>query len=326
MQRRFFVHAAATSTALASLGISASAQGIFPSRPVTIVVPFGPGGPTDLTARLVAEKLATRWGQAVVVDNKPGAGGNVGSALVAKAAPDGHTLVLGVTGSHAINLALYKSLPYHPLRDFEALTQATIFPNAIAVKADVPARNLQELIALARSRPGRLNYGSDGNGTGSHLGMEMIKSEAQVFMTHLPYRGGAAMLNDLAAGILDIGITGLPAVLPLAKTGKIRIVAVTTAQRVAAAADIPTVAEQGFPGYVAAPWAGFFAPRGTPASISAKLSEDLIWALTQPDVRQRMADGGSTIVASKPDEFRRFIQLEMDRWQRAVKTSGATVD
>ena len=294
MQRRFFVHAAATSTVLASLGISASAQGIFPSRPVTIVVPFGPGGPTDLTARLVAEKLTTRWGQAVVVDNKPGAGGNVGSALVAKAAPDGHTLVLGVTGSHAINQALYKSMPYHPLRDFEALTQATIFPNAIAVKADVPAKNLQELIALARSRPGRLNYGSDGNGTGSHLGMEMIKSEAKIFMTHLPYRGGAAMLNDLAAGTLDVGITGLPAALPLAKTGKIRIIAVTTGQRVAAAADIPTVAEQGLPGYVAAPWAGFFAPRATPPNITAKLSDDLIWALTQPDVRQRMADGGHT--------------------------------
>ena len=326
MQRRFFVHAAATSTVLASLGISASAQGIFPSRPVTIVVPFGPGGPTDLTARLVAEKLTTRWGQAVVVDNKPGAGGNVGSALVAKAAPDGHTLVLGVTGSHAINQALYKSMPYHPLRDFEALTQATIFPNAIAVKADVPAKNLQELIALARSRPGRLNYGSDGNGTGSHLGMEMIKSEAKIFMTHLPYRGGAAMLNDLAAGTLDVGITGLPAALPLAKTGKIRIIAVTTGQRVAAAADIPTVAEQGLPGYVAAPWAGFFAPRATPPNITAKLSDDLIWALTQPDVRQRMADGGSTIVASKPEDFRRFIQLEMDRWQQAVRTSGATVD
>ena len=326
MQRRHLIQALAASAGLSTIGQGARAQAAFPTRPVTIVVPFGPGGATDLTARLVAEKLGARWGQPVVVDNKGGAGGNVGSALVAKAAPDGHTLVLGVTGSHGINLSLYPNMPYHPQRDFEPLTQATIFPNAIAVHPSVPAKDLRELIALARSRPGQLSYGSDGNGTASHLGVELIKADARVYITHIPYRGGASMLNDLVGNQIDIGITGLPASLPLARAGKVRLVAVTTAERAAVAPEVATVAEQGFPGYVAAPWAGFFAPRGTPPAVTARLADDLIWALTRPDVRQRMAEGGSTIVASRPEEFRRFLQLEIDRWARAVKVSGARLD
>ncbi|MBA2965346.1 MULTISPECIES: Bug family tripartite tricarboxylate transporter substrate binding protein [Ramlibacter] len=323
MDRRSMILGAAA----AGLGLPAArAQATFPTRAVTIVVPFGPGGPTDLVARLVAEKLATRWGQPVIVDNKPGAGGNVGSALVAKAAPDGHTLVLGVTGSHGINVSLFPALPYHPLRDFEPLTLATLFPNAIAVHPGVPAQNLRELLALARSKPGQLSYGSDGNGTASHLGVELIKTDADVFITHIPYRGGASMLGDLAGRQIDAGITGLPAALPLARAGKIRILAVTTAERTPAAPELPTVAEQGFPGYAAAPWAGFFAPKGVPPAVLARLSDDLVWALTQPDVRQRMAEGGSTIVASKPEEFRRFLQAEIARWARAVQASGAKID
>jgi tripartite-type tricarboxylate transporter receptor subunit TctC len=274
----------------------------------------------------VAEKLSARWGQPVVVDNRAGAGGNVGSAYVAKAPPDGHTIVLGVTGSHGINVSLYPNMPYHPVRDFEALTQATSFPNAIAVHGDIPAKDLRELIAFARSRPGKLSYGSDGNGTASHLGMELIKTEAKIFMAHIPYRGGASMLNDLVGKQIDIGITGLPAVLPFVKSGRLKILAVTTGERAEVAKDIATVAEQGFPGYVAAPWAGFFAPKGTPAMTLAKLSEDLIWALNQADVKQRMAAGGSGIVASSSENFRGFVQREIERWANAVKSSGARLD
>ncbi len=329
MQRRSMIRwtlGAAGAAASAAVAPLARAQGAFPTRPVTLVVPFGPGGATDQTARLVAEKLSARWGQQVLVENRPGAGGNVGAALVARAAPDGHTLVLGVTGSHGINPALVPNMPYHPLRDFESLTQATIFPNAIAVHPGVPANTLAELVALARSRPGRLSYGSDGNGTASHLGMELIKAEAGVFMVHIPYRGGAAMLSDLVGRQIDAGLTGLPAALPLARAGKLRLLAVTTAARVAAAPEVPTVAEQGFPNYVAAPWAGFFAPKGTPAPVTAKLADDLVWALTQPDVRQRLAEGGSTVVASRPEDFRRFVQQEIERWARAAKVSGAKLD
>jgi tripartite-type tricarboxylate transporter receptor subunit TctC len=326
MQRRHFFQTTATLLGATVAASPAGAQSAFPNKAVTLVVPFGPGGATDLTARLVAEKLSTRWGVPVIVDNKPGAGGNVGSGLVARAAPDGHTLVLGVTGSHGINVSLVPNMPYHPVRDFEALTQATLFPNAIAVHPSLPVKSLKDLIAYARQRPGQLSYGSDGNGTASHLGVELIKAEARIFLTHIPYRGGAPMLSDLAGKQIDIGITGLPAVLPLAKAGKVRILAVTTAQRAPVAPDIPTVAEQGFPGYVAAPWAGFFAPKGTPPAITQKLSDDLIWALTQPDVRQRMAEGGSTIVASKPAEFKQFVQLEIDRWARAIQASGTKLD
>jgi len=326
MQRRHFLNTTSGLIGATVLAQPALAQAAFPNKPVTLVVPFGPGGATDLTARLVAEKLSARWGVPVVVDNKPGAGGNVGSALVARAAPDGHTLVLGVTGSHGINVSLVPNMPYHPVKDFEALTQATLFPNAIAVHPSLPVKSLTDLVTLARQRPGQLSYGSDGNGTASHLGVELIKSEARIYVTHIPYRGGAPMLSDLVGQQIDVGITGLPAVLPLAKAGKVRILAVTTAQRSTVAPDIPTVAEQGFAGYVAAPWAGFFAPKGTPPAITLKLSDDLVWALTQPDVRQRMAEGGSAIVASKPAEFKQFVQSEIERWARAVRVSGTKLD
>ncbi len=329
MKRRTLLNACAATSVLGQhfLTTAAMAQsGAYPHRAVHIVVPFGPGGPTDLTARLVADKLSQMWGQPVVVENLAGAGGSVGSEKVSRAAPDGYTIVLGVTGSHGINISLNPKLGYHPLNDFEPLTQATSFPNVIAVHPGVPARNLRELVKLARAKPGSLSYGSDGNGTASHLGMELIKAEAGLFMVHIPYRGGAAMLNDLVGGAIQVGISGLPTALPLAKADKIRLLAVTTPQRAPAAPDVPTVAEQGFPNYVAAPWAGFFAPKGTPKAVVDKLAESIIAALNLPDVRQRMADVGSSIVASRPEAFRSFVQGEIERWGRAVKTSGARLD
>ena len=330
MKRRTLLRACGASAVLGQgfiVTTAALAQGAaYPNRTLHIVVPFGPGGPTDLTARLAADKLSQRWNLPVVVENIAGAGGSVGSEKVARSAPDGYTIVLGVTGSHGINVSLDSKLGYDPLKDFEPLTHATSFPNVIAVHPSVPVQNLAGLVKLARAKPGTLSYGSDGNGTASHLGMEMIKAEAHVFMVHIPYRGGAAMLNDLVSGQIQVGITGLPTALPLAKAGKIRLLAVTTAQRAPAAPDVPTVAEQGFPGYVAAPWSGFFAPKGTPKSIVDKLAGDLIAVLTLPDVRERMAAVGSSIVASRPEDFRSFVQAEIERWGRAVKTSGATIN
>lgn len=328
MQRRMMLGAGVSMAMAPALlpGMAMAQSGGFPGRTVRIVVPFGPGGPTDLTARLAAEKLAQRWGQSVVVENKSGAGGAVGSEMVARAPADGYTIVLGVTGSHGINVSLNPNLGYHPIKDFEPLTQATLFPNVIAVHPSVPAQNLGDLVRLARAKPGSLSYGSDGNGTASHLGMELLKVQGKLFIVHLPYRGSSAMLADLAGGQIEAGITGLPAALPLAKAGKIRLLAVTTAQRATAAPDVPTVAEQGFPGFSAAPWSGFFAPKGTPKAVVDKLSQDLIFALSQPDVRQRMADAGSAIVASPPDEFARFVRAEVDRWALAVKSSGAKID
>lgn len=316
----------ATALGLAPWPLGAHAQAGFPTRTVRIVVPFPPGGATDITARALAEKLQERWGQPVMVENRAGAGGNLGSEMVSKAAPDGHTLVLGVTGSHGINISLYPKMPYHPLNDFEPVVHATLYPNVIAVHPSVPANDLRQLLALARSMPGRLSYGSDGNGTASHLGMELVKARAQVFMVHLPYRGSAPLLTDLIGGQIQVGVTGLPAVLPHARAGRLRMVAVTTPQRAEAAPEVGTVAEQGLADYVAAPWSGFFAPKGTPPAIVEQISRDMNAAMQLPDVRKRMADAGAPLVGGTPAEFRRFVEAEIRRWAEAVKFSGASVN
>jgi tripartite-type tricarboxylate transporter receptor subunit TctC len=323
MRRIFF----AGLTGMFMLPGAAQPQSVaFPAHAVRVIVPFAAGGPTDITARLIAEKLAAKWGQAVVIENRPGAGGNLGSDIVAKSPPDGYTIALGVTGSHAINTSLSKNMPYHPLRDFEAVTQATIFPNAIVVHPGVPANTLPELIALAKREPGRYSYGSDGNGTASHLGMELLKTRAGINIVHVPYKGSAPMLTDLVGGQIQIGITGLPTVQAYARSGKLKVLAVTTAERVAAAPELATVAEQGYAGFSAAPWAGFFVPKGTPKAVVDKLATDMIAAMRSPDVTQRLADLGSSIVASRPDEFRAFVAREIETWAEAVKVSGAQVD
>lgn len=308
----------------ACIPMAAQAQSAdsYPSRPVRLVIPFAPGGPTDIAGRVIAEKVAPLLGQPMVVDNRPGAGGNVGAEIVARSAPDGYTVVMGVTGSHAINLALQKNLPYHPLKDFEPVTQATQFPNAIAVRPDLPAQSLSELVALARREPGKLSYGTDGVGTASHLTLELLKSKAGINLVSVPYKGAAPMLTELVGGQIQVGITGLPAMQAQAKAGKIRILAVTTPERVASNPEIPTVSEQGFPGFSAAPWAGFFVPRGTPQPIVDKLAASLIKAMQMPEVTQKMAELGSTVVASQPAEFRRFVESEIEKWADAVKAAG----
>ncbi len=298
----------------------------FPTRPVTIVVPFPAGGATDIVGRLIAEGLSKKWGQSVVVDNRAGAGGNIGSEFVARAAPDGHTLVLGVTGSHGINISLYKKMSYHPLRDFEPLTLATLYPNALVVNPSVPATNLRELVALIKAGKLNASYGSDGNGTASHLGVEMIKQQAGIEMTHVPYRGSAPMLTDLLGGQIPIGMTGLPAVQPYVKSGKLRLIAITTATRFASAPEYPTVAEQGFAGYAAAPWSGFFAPKGTPKAVVDKISADIREIMADPVVKQKVVDAGSEFVPMTPQAFRGFLEKEIDSWAKAVAISGAQVD
>ena len=315
------------SLSLSIFAFTAQAQTTdFPNKPVRIVVPFPPGGATDITARVVSEKLSAKWGQPVVIDTKAGAGGNVGSDLVAKSVPDGYNIVLGVTGSHAINVSLYKKMPYHPLNDFEPLSQATIYPNAIVVNPQVPANSLAELIALLKKEPGKLSYGSDGNGTASHLGMEVLKHKANFQLTHIPYRGSTPMITDLLGGTLMVGITGLPAVQPHLKAGKLKMIAITTAQRAPGTPDYKTVAEQGVPNFNAAPWAGFFAPKGTPKPVVDKLARDIAEALKQPDVVQKMNELGSTVVGNRPDEFRVFLNQQIEMWAEGIKISGATVD
>ena len=313
-------------TALLPAVAAAQSADSFPAHAVRLIVPFAPGGPTDIAARVIGEKLAARWGQQVVVENRPGAGGNVGSDVAAKSAADGYTLLLGVTGSHAINISLMKQMPYHPLRDFEPVSQATIFPNAIAVHPSVPAKNLRELLDLAKRQPGKLSYGSDGNGTASHLTMELIKAKSGADLVHVPYKGSGPLLNELVGGQVPVAITGLPAMQGHAANGRIRVLAVTTAARVASNPDIPTVAEEGFPGFAAAPWAGFFLPKGTARPIVQKTANDLVAVMKLPEVRERMASLAATVVASEPEEFRKFVEAEIQQWAEAVRISGAKAD
>lgn len=313
-------------TLLGGLVLSGSAQAqVFPAKPVRVIIPFPPGGATDVTGRAIGDALARKWGQPVVIENRAGAGGTVGSAIAAKAAPDGYTLVLGVTGSHGIAGSLYSSLPYDPLNDFEPVTRAVIFANAIIVNSEVPARSLQELIALAKKDAAYQTYGADGNGTASHLTMELIKSRAGFFTQAVQYKGSTPLLTDLASGVIKVGIMGLPTAEPFIKSGKIRVIAITT-DRDYTGKGYRTVAEQGFTGLDAAPWSGFFAPRGTPKPIVEKISKDVAEAMRQEQVRSQFAALGLQPSPLQPEEFRRGLAQEIEKWAAVVRLSGAKVD
>lgn len=308
---------------------TAQAQGSvdrFPSRPVRILVGFPPGGATDITARVVAEKLNAKWGQTVLVDNRPGGGSNIAADIVAKAPPDGYTLVLGVTGSHGINISLYKTLPFHPLRDFEPITQATSFPVVIIVHPGHAANNLQEMLAMARREPGKLVYAHDGTGTGAHLAMELLLYKAGIKMQPVPYKGAVPLLTDVMGQQVPVAITGIIAAITHYKSGKLKVLGVTALQRSTAAPELPTVAEQGFPGFEGEGWSGFFVPRGTPKPIVNKLAVDIIAAMRMPDVVKRMSDLGTPLVGSEPEDFRAYVAKEIKKWAEAVKLSGASAE
>jgi tripartite-type tricarboxylate transporter receptor subunit TctC len=298
----------------------------FPTHNVTIVVPFPAGGATDQTARIMAEGLSKKWGQSVIVDNRPGAGGMIGSEFVARSAPDGHTIVLGVTGSHSINTSLYAKMRYHPLKDFKTVTQATLYPNAIVVHPSVTASGLQDLLKLLKAAPDKYAYGSDGNGTASHLGMALILRKAGVQITHIPYRGSTPLVTDLIGGQILVGMTGLPAVMPFVNDGQLKLIAITTGERFASAPNLPTVAEQGFPGYSAAPWSGFFVPADTPQALVDKMSTDMREVMNDPTAREKIVSSGNEFTPSTPEQFREFVTREIDKWADAVKISGAKVN
>ncbi|MEZ2297592.1 Bug family tripartite tricarboxylate transporter substrate binding protein [Variovorax sp. RCC_210] len=314
------------STLLVCLPLAAAAQASdFPTKAIRIVVPFPPGGATDAAARLVAVKMAEHWGQPVLVDNRAGAGGNVGSDLVAKSPADGYTLVMGVTGSHAINTSLYTKMPYDPVADFVAISQVAVVPNVLVVHPSVPAKNLAELMALAKKEPGKLNYASLGNGTAAHLGMEMLKSEAGVDITHVPYKGSAPAVSDLLAGQVQMMVDGLPSALPHVKAGKLRAIALTSLHRAPSLPDLPTIAET-YPGFYADAWSGLFAPKGTPQPVVDKLSAEVQRILKLPEVRDKLAALGAEPVGSTQKEFTAHVKKEIDKWAKVVKTSGAKVD
>ena len=297
----------------------------FPSRPVKLVVPSTPGDSADLVARVMSVKLAERWGQSVTIENRPGAGGVVGTESVANAAPDGYTVIMGNAGSHAINQALYTRLPYDVLRAFAPITLLAATPNVFVINPAVPARTVAEFIALARKEPGKFSYASAGNGSTAHLNAEMLKAFAGIELLHIPYKGAGPAITDVMAGHAQLMIGNLPQFLPHIKSGKLRALAVTSAARFAATPDLPTVAEA-VPGYEARSWFGLFAPAATPREVITKWHADAVSVLSMPEVSKRIVELGFDVVGNTPDAFAALVRDDIAKWQRVVKQSGAKVD
>ena len=309
---------------LAALATSAFAQG-YPSKPAKVVVPYPPGGPTDIVARVVSQKLSEQTGQQFIVENRPGAGGNIGAEAVAKSPADGYTLLVATT-AHAINPALFKSLGYNLVKDFAPVSQLTSGPLVIVANPSLPVKNVKELIALAKAKPGTLNYASSGNGQSTHLSAELFGTMAGVKMNHIPYKGSAPALTDVMGGQASLMFDTMLSAMPQVKNGKLKAIAVTSAARSPAAPDVPTVAESGLPGYEAIAWNGLLAPAGTPAEVVNKLNAELKKALDAPDVKDRFSAQGFGAAWNTREAFAKFIQAELDKWAKVVKVSGATLD
>ncbi len=307
---------------------SVIAQGAasYPSKAIRVVVPFAAAGTTDIVARAVGAEMTKAWGQSVLVENRPGAGGNLGSDIVAKAAPDGYTLLVGAVSPQAINVSLYPDIPYNVMRDFEHISLLAAVPNVLEVHPSVPVRTVKELIDYAKARPGQLSYASSGSGTSIHLSAELFKSMTGTEMVHVPYKGSAPAVIDLLAGRVQLMFDNLPSSLSQIKAGKLRAIAVTSARRAATLPDIPTIAEAGLPGYEATSWFGMHAPAKTPRDIIGKIHGTVSRALKSPDMHERLTSQGAEPVGNTPEEFSAFVQAEIQKWAKVVKASGAKID
>ena len=303
---------------------AALAQG-WPERPIKLVVPYSAGGAADQTARMVATQLGERLKTIVIVDNRPGAGGSIGAAVVAKAAPDGHTLLLDATG-FTVNPTLLPRMPFDAAKDLVPVSLLMQVPMLLVVPANSPYKTLADLLKAARSQPGKLSFASAGNGSAQHLAGELFKQGHKLFITHIPYRGGAPALSDLMAGQVDLMFSAMPASYPLVKSGKLRALAVTAPKRAPLVNQLPTVAEAGLPGFSAQEWNGLWAPAGTPRPVLERLESELRAVMATPDIRQRLAANGAEAVGSSSADFTRFVQTETAQWARVIKTAGITLD
>jgi tripartite-type tricarboxylate transporter receptor subunit TctC len=303
----------------------AHAQPASAGKPMHIVVTFTPGGAPDILARLIGDKLSVAWNQPVLIDNKPGAGGNTGADSVAKAAPDGLTIVVGTVGTHAINGALYAKMPYDMVKDFAPVTLLATTPNLLVVHNDVPAKTLAEFIALGK-REGKMTFASSGSGTSIHVSGELFKTMTGIDMTHVPYKGRASAIPDLLGGRVTMMFDNMPSSLPLVKEGKLRALGVTSLKRSPAAPEIPTIAEQGLPGFDAVSWFALFAPAGTPKPVVDRLQGEVKKILASPDVARKLAEAGLEVVGSSPDELAAYQRAEIAKWAKVVRDSGAKVE
>ena len=305
--------------------VPAAAQ-TYPARPVRLIAPFAPGGATDVLARLAAQKLGERWGQSVIVENRVGAGGHIGSELASRAAPDGYTLLVAGT-PNAIGMSLYQKLGYDFAKDLAPANRIATYPSAIVVHPSLPVKNVKELIALAKSRPGQLNFGSAGVGSPNGLALELFKTMAKVSMVHIPYKGGSGqMVTELLAGQVQLASIGLPPAMPYLKSGRMRVIAVTGMARSALLPEVPTVNESGLPGFDVTSWYGVFGPAALPKDIVAKLNSDIAAILSAADLKERLATLGAEPGSMSTEAFARYVREEITKWAKVVKESGATPD
>jgi tripartite-type tricarboxylate transporter receptor subunit TctC len=323
--RTFAAIGVCASLLLASL--AAAAQADYPNKPIKLIVGFAPGGSTDIVARIVAQKLGEKLGQTVVVENRAGAGGTIGADVTAKAPADGYTLTLGTTSTHAIAAGAYSKLPYNPVNDFTQISLVAITPYLLVVNPKVPAQKLPEFVTLARSQPGKMNYGSAGNGTATHLAMEMLKDAAKLDIQHVPYKSNAESDRAILAGEVETVFGSMPALLQNAKAGKVRPLAVGTAVRSPALPDVPTVAEQGYPGFEAALWLGIMGPANMPKPVVDRLHREIVAIVATPEFKAQMDNNGAEPISSKsPDEFREMLRGQVDKYVKITKAVGIKLD
>ncbi len=304
----------------------ALAQGTYPSKPVRLIVAFPPGGSTDIIARLVGQKLGERLGQQVVIDNRGGAGGTIGTEIAARSSPDGYTLTMGTTSTHVIAAGVYSKLKYDPLKDFEPITLVATTPYLLVLNPTVKANTLKEFIALAKSQPGKLNYASAGTGTTTQLAMEMLKTAAGIDVVHVPFNGNAPANTATIGGQVQALFGSMPAVLAQAKAGRLRPIAVGTPKRSPALPDVPTVAENGYPGFDASLWLGFFAPKGTPAPILKRLHTELVAIALSPEMKEQFERNGAEPITNTPAEFGQLVKTEIDKYVKVIKVAGVKME
>ena len=312
---------------LLSLASAAGAQSAtYPAKPIRFVVPFPAGGPLDLVARSIGQELSRSWGQPVIVDNRPGAGGNIGADLVAKAPADGYTILMGAVSTHAINVTLYRKLPYDPINDFAPITLVTSVPNVLVLHPSVQAQNVKELIAIAKVKPGQLNFASGSTGSAGHLAGELFKTMANVEMVHIPYKGAAPAVVDLLAGQVSLMFDNMSSALPNIKAARVRAIAVTTLKRSPLLPALPTISESGLRGFDVSTWFGVFAPGGTAPVVVARLNAEIVRILNTAQMQERLGVLGAEPVANKPNEFAVFIEAEIRKYAKVINASGAKAD
>ena len=297
----------------------------YPARPIRMIVPFSPGGATDVPARIVAQRLSEALGQQVIIDNRPGAGSMLGAEAVAKASPDGYTLLLTAT-THVISASLYTKLPYDAVRDFAPVMLIGSGPNVLTVHPSLPAKSVRELIALAKARPNKIDYASSGNGSAQHLFGALFMSMANITMMHIPYKGSAPAITDLISGQVSVGFPGIALVLPHSRAGRLRALAVTSEKRSKAMPEVPAIAEVGVPGYAATLWSGLLAPKSTPPEVIQKLYDEIAKLLRLPDVESTFLATGTDVTISTPDQFGQFLKAEYDKWAKVIKAVDARVN